>query len=117
MEVLIDIIDDICRISDTTDDSVNVFQHGETIFINDYGHRDVEARLQPNEKTIYYLVSMSKAFTAAEVGILVEQQKLQWETPDFQEPAEVHTISIPTFKMSRTLSIGRRTAQVLPLRI
>ena len=46
-----------------------------------YGYRNVESKLAPDEDTIYYLASLSKAFTTAAVGILVDQGKLKWSTP------------------------------------
>lgn len=36
--------------------------------------------MPPNEDTIYVVASLSKAFTSAMTGILVEQQDLEWDT-------------------------------------
>nr|POE47801.1 isoform 2 of serine beta-lactamase-like protein lactb, mitochondrial [Quercus suber] len=74
-------IESICRISGTPGASIGVMCRGEVIFTCNYGYRDVEKRLAPNEDTIYYLASLSKAVTGFAVGTLIEQDKMKWTTP------------------------------------
>ena len=72
---------EICKLSGTPGVSVGVLHHNEVIHIENFGFRDVEAKLAPDQDTLYFIASLSKAFTAAGIGILVEEQKLKWETP------------------------------------
>ncbi|KAF2667592.1 beta-lactamase/transpeptidase-like protein [Microthyrium microscopicum] len=74
-------IKEICRISGTPGISLGVLHHGEVIYTNNFGFRNVATKTPPDEDTLYYIASMSKAYTAAGIAILVEQKKLKWETP------------------------------------
>lgn len=71
---------DICQISGVPGLSYGVSHHGETIHRANFGFRDVDANLAPTSDTIYGIGSMSKAFTAAAIGILVEDGRLSWNT-------------------------------------
>lgn len=73
-------ITQICEISGTPGVSVGVLHHGEVIHTAAYGYRDVEAKLLPDEDTIYHVASLSKGMTALGVGILVNEGKLEWDT-------------------------------------
>lgn len=79
LQALIPIISEICQISGTPGASIGVLHEGTVIFTHNYGFRDVNARLPPDENTIYHIGSLSKSFTAASLGILVDQGKLAWD--------------------------------------
>ena len=81
LESLTPIINEICEVSGTPGVSIGVLHDKQVVFTKGFGFRDVEKKLAPDENTIYYLASLSKAFTAACVGILVERGKLSWSTP------------------------------------
>ena len=72
---------DICKASGVTGLSLGILHHGEVLHTANFGHRDVEANLPTNSDTIYSINSMSKAMTAAAVGILVHERKMKWDTP------------------------------------
>ncbi|KAK6526119.1 hypothetical protein TWF281_011156 [Arthrobotrys megalospora] len=74
------IIREICEISGIAGLSYGVILKGDTHFDN-FGYRDIENKLPPDENTIYHIASLTKAFTAAAVGFLVDEGKLEWETP------------------------------------
>lgn len=74
-------ISEICRISSTAGLSLGVLHLGEVIHTSHYGYRDVATSTPPNNDTVFYIASLTKAITAAAVGILVEQKKVEWETP------------------------------------
>ena len=75
------VIAEICRISGTPGASIGVLHEDKFIYTHNYGYRDVEAKLPPDDDTIYHIASLSKSFTAASIGILVEEGKMSWDTP------------------------------------
>lgn len=78
LRALVPLISEICQIAGTPGVSIGVLHEGAIVFTHNYGYRDVKARLPPNENTIYHLGSLSKSFTAASLGILVDEGKLSW---------------------------------------
>ncbi|KAI1121869.1 putative D-aminoacylase [Nemania abortiva] len=84
------IINQICKTAGTPGLSLGVLHHGEIIHQANFGFRDVDSRLPPDENTAYVVGSLTKAITAALVGILVDEGKLTWTT-------QLHDI-IPTFQ-------------------
>ena len=71
-------IAEICAISGTPGLSYGVLHEGRVLHTGNFGHRDVEAQLPPTSDTRYLIGSLTKAFTAAAVGILVEDGKTTW---------------------------------------
>lgn len=47
-----------------------VIHHGQVIYEEYYGHRNVEAQFSVNRDTVFFMASLSRAMTAA-LGILV----------------------------------------------
>jgi len=74
------VISQICAMSGIAGMSLGVLYEGEIVHYANFGYRDVSARIPPDEDTIYVVGSLSKAFTSAMMGILVEQGDLDWET-------------------------------------
>ena len=70
----------ICAISGTPGLSWGVLKNGEVLHTGNFGFRDIEAQLPTTSNTGYHIGSLSKAFTAAAMGILVEDGKTTWET-------------------------------------
>ncbi|KAL8745156.1 MAG: hypothetical protein Q9190_002688 [Brigantiaea leucoxantha] len=95
LRALIPVISEICQIAGTPGASIGVLHKDKVIFTHNYGYRDVSARLPPDENTIYYLGSLSKSFTAASLGILVDEGKLLWNDrikdvlPNFRHVDEI----------------------------
>lgn len=58
-----------------------MLHHNQVIYTQGFGYRDVEAKLPPDEQTVYHIASLSKAVTSAAFGILVEEKKIDWSTP------------------------------------
>lgn len=75
------VIAEMCQIPGTPGASIGVSCDGEVVFTHHYGFRDVEARIPPDEHTMYHIISLSKSFTAASMGILVEEGNMTWDTP------------------------------------
>ena len=61
--------------------AIGVIHEGKVIHEDYHGYQDVEAKLAPDKDTIFYLASLTKAMTAAAVGILVDEAALSWSTP------------------------------------
>lgn len=59
--------------------SVGIIHEGETVYLSGHGLRDVESNAPVTPDTYFYLASVSKAVTAASLGVLVDDEKLQWE--------------------------------------
>ncbi len=61
--------------------AVAVVADGEVVLARGYGLRDVEEKLPVDEDTLFAIGSTSKAFTAFVLGTLVDEGKLDWDTP------------------------------------
>ncbi len=61
--------------------AVAIVKDGKVIFAEGFGFRDVEQGLKVTPHTIFPIGSCSKAFTAASVGILVDEGKVGWDEP------------------------------------
>ena len=72
-------IAEICAMSGTPGLSYGVLHEGQVLHTGNYGHRDVENRLPPTSDTRYAIGSLTKAFTTAAVGILVEDGRTPWD--------------------------------------
>lgn len=60
---------------------ISIVKNGEVIFSKGFGFRDVKKGLKVTPKTLFAIGSCSKAFTAATMGILVDEGKLDWDRP------------------------------------
>ena len=57
--------------------SLGVLHHNEVIHIENYGYRGVEKKIAPDQDTLYFIASLTKAFIAAGIGILVDEKKIE----------------------------------------
>lgn len=73
-------IAEICSISGTPGLSYGVLHEGQVLYKGNFGYSDLEAQLPSTSDTKYYIGSLSKAFTAAAMGTLVEDEKITWDT-------------------------------------
>lgn len=60
--------------------ALGIVKDGKLIHAKGYGVRSIKTNEKVDEKTLFGVASNSKAFTAAAVGILVDQGKLSWDT-------------------------------------
>lgn len=61
--------------------SVAIVKDGAVIYSKGFGQRNVEKNLPATPDTLYAIGSCSKAFTAAALGMLVDEGKLEWDKP------------------------------------
>src|SRR5690606_32436508 len=59
--------------------SVAIVQNGEIVFNRGFGELDKGKGEQPDGQSLYAIASISKAFTAASLAMLVDEGKLKWE--------------------------------------
>ena len=77
--------------------AVGIIDNGKLAFSRGYGYRDLEHKLPVTENTVFAVGSVTKSFTAAAAALLVDEGKLDWDTPvreylpDFQLMDEVAT--------------------------
>ncbi|MBC2601029.1 serine hydrolase [Puniceicoccus vermicola] len=72
--------------------SIAVVKDGESILVKGYGVREAGGSEPVDENTVFAIGSASKAFTATALGMLVDQDEVQWNT-------KIHEID-PDFKLS-----------------
>jgi len=83
-------IEKLMSIGGTAGLSLGILHHGKPIYHANYGFRNVEKKLPMTEETITPGCSLAKAMTAASIALLVEEDKLTWDTrvkdilPDFE---------------------------------
>lgn len=61
--------------------AIGVLYDGEIVFAEGFGYRDVEKQLPVDADTLFAIGSCSKAFTTFDMGLLVDEGKLNWDTP------------------------------------
>ena len=61
--------------------AVCIVKDGKVVLSKGYGFRDLKNNLEVTPKTIFSIGSSTKAFTAAGIGILVDQGKVNWDEP------------------------------------
>lgn len=59
--------------------AVAIVKDGQLITAKGYGLRSVKTHAPVDEHTLFGIASNSKAFTAAAIGILVDEGKLRWD--------------------------------------
>jgi len=80
--------------------SVGIIHHDRILFSKGYGYADLERHVRANATTCYRIASFSKIFTTVALLQLVEQGKLDLDTPVqhylpwFASPADPHLDSI-----------------------
>lgn len=61
--------------------SLGVLHHGEVIHTAHFGHKEFPARLAPDDDTVYYVASLTKAVTCVAMAALVYKGQMKWDTP------------------------------------
>jgi CubicO group peptidase (beta-lactamase class C family) len=85
--------------------AICILKDGKLIFSEGFGFRDIEKELPVTSNTLFAIGSCTKAFTATAMGILVDEGKLDWDTP-------VQTY-LPQFRLDDTFASERMTPRDL----
>ena len=85
------VVERVLKAFDVPGIAVGIIKDDKLIFAKGYGVRSLESKKPVDENTLFGVASNSKAFTAAALGMLVDEGKLKWDSKvtDF----------IPEFKM------------------
>jgi len=84
---------------------VGIVKDGKVIFAEGFGLRNVEKNLPVTPDTLFAIGSASKAFTTMDIGILVDEGKVEWDKP-------VQTY-LPTFRLKDEVATARMTVRDL----
>lgn len=74
-------IEKLMSIGGTAGLSLGILHHGKPIHQANYGFRDLKENLPVTEETIFAGCSLTKALTSATLALLVEEEKVTWDTP------------------------------------
>ncbi len=85
--------------------AISIVKDGKIIFAEGFGLRDVEKNLKVTPHTVFAIGSCSKAFTAAAMGMLVDEGKVEWDKP-------VRNY-LPSFKLYDNVASERMTPRDL----
>src|SRR4051794_22317400 len=85
--------------------AVAVIYKGEVILSKGYGLRDVAKSLPVTPETLFAIGSCTKAFTSFDIALLVEEDKLNWDTPIREY--------LPDFRMFDPVASEQMTARDL----
>jgi len=61
--------------------AIAVVDEGEVVLLKGYGYRDLEQELPVTPRTLFAIGSITKSFTVSLLGTLVDEGKLDWDTP------------------------------------
>jgi CubicO group peptidase (beta-lactamase class C family) len=85
--------------------AISIVKDGKVIFSEGFGFRDVKQGLKVTPRTLFAIGSCTKAFTAAAMGILVDEGKLDWDKPVRE--------FLPAFKLKDSFATERMTPRDL----
>lgn len=83
--------------------SIGVIFQGQEVFKHNCGVLDVETRQKPDSDSLYCIASLSKAFMAASLDLLVRDQKISWESTIDSIIPEFKHVSKPEMFSGMTL--------------
>lgn len=78
---LLDIMNNLKDEHNVPSMQVGIIKDEEVIFSHAVGYRDYENKIDADTKTVYAIGSATKAFVAESIAMLVDEKKLQWDTP------------------------------------
>ncbi len=59
--------------------AISIVQDQEVVFEKGYGYKDITQATPVSTNSLFNIASCTKAFTAAAIGLLVEQDKIDWD--------------------------------------
>lgn len=103
-------IQEICKISGVAGASLAVIDHGETVFQDNFGYRDLVEQQPVTSDTIFHIASLTKSFTGACIQKLRAQGRLELDDPIQKHLPEAKNAD-PTVAATATIAdlLGHRT--------
>jgi len=83
--------------------AVAIIKDNAVVYSQGFGTRDIARQLEVTPRTLFSIASCTKAFTATALGILVDEGKLDWDTPIKHY--------LPTFKLYDAFATERVTVR------
>jgi CubicO group peptidase (beta-lactamase class C family) len=84
---------------------VGIYKDGKVLLSEGFGYRNLDKKLPVTVNTLFAIGSASKAFTAMDVQILVEEEKVEWD-----KPVQAY---LPDFKLRDEVATARMTVRDL----
>jgi len=84
---------------------ISILKDGNIVFSQGFGFRDVKSSMPVTPRTLFAIGSCTKAFTAVTMGILVDEGKLDWDTPVKEY--------LPTFELKDPFATEKMTPRDL----
>jgi CubicO group peptidase (beta-lactamase class C family) len=85
--------------------AVVAIKDDQVVLLKGYGYRDLEKHLPVTPNTLFPIASITKSFTVTTLGMLVDEGKLQWDTPIREY--------LPDFRMYDPVATEEMTARDL----
>ena len=85
--------------------AVSIIKDGRLVYARGFGFRDVAGQKEVTTRTLFAIGSCTKAFTAAAVGMLVDEGNVDWD--------ERVTAYLPRFKLKDDFATARMTPRDL----
>jgi CubicO group peptidase (beta-lactamase class C family) len=85
--------------------AIGIVRDDALLFLKGFGHRDTDRNLAVTPQTLFALASGTKAFTTMALALLVDEGKLDWDTPVRQY--------LPSFKLHDSFATERITPRDL----
>ncbi len=85
--------------------AISIIKDGRLIYAKGFGFRDVAGQKEVTPRTLFAIGSCTKAFTAATMGILVDEGEVDWD--------ECVTTYLPRFKLKDDFATARMTPRDL----
>ena len=70
--------------------AIGIVQSNETIYAKGFGYRDIGKKLPVTTNTLFAIGSTTKAFTCTLIGILADEDRLDWDAPVRRYIPEFH---------------------------
>ena len=91
----LDSIAQLTRMCGSPSTSVGVLHQGRVVLAESVGQRDASPLNAASQDSVYLLGSLSKAFVAAAIGILVDEGKMEWTDLVSKHVPDFHPIGDP----------------------
>ena len=74
-------VEQVRRLFEVPGIALAIVKNGEVVASKGYGVHEINKPSAIDARTLFAIASNTKAFTATALGILVEEQKLEWDAP------------------------------------